>query len=56
MKDDKKKVVEEDVEEIVVEGKLAEEELDKASGGFYPWRPTEKGGKKYPIVPDLGND
>ena len=33
MKDDQKKVIEEDVEETVVEEKLTEEELDKASGG-----------------------
>lgn len=56
MSEDKKNVAEEDVEEIVVEEKLTEEELDKASGGFYPWRPTEKPTRYYLKVPDLGSD
>ena len=33
MSEDKKKVTEEVVEEIIVEGNLNEEDLDKASGG-----------------------
>ena len=59
MTDDEKKTETTEVEEEVVvvdEEKLTEEDLDKASGGFYPWRPTEKGGLKYPKVPDLGTD
>ncbi len=46
---DEKKATEAKVED---EKKLTEEELDEASGGFYPWRPTEKGGKKYPLKPE----
>lgn len=56
VKDDKKKAETTEVEEEVVvveEEKLSEEDLDKASGGFYPWRPTEKGGKKYPRLPEF---
>ena len=53
-----KRVTEEKVEEIeVVEGKeLQEEDLDKAAGGFYPWRPTEKDVRYYPIVPPSNSD
>ena len=46
---DEKKATEAKVED---EKKLTEEELDKASGGFYPWRPTEKGGRQYPLMPE----
>lgn len=52
-----KRVIEEKVEEIeVVEGKeLGEEDLDEVTGGFYPWRPTEKPTRYFPKLPDSGD-
>ena len=49
---DEKKTTEAKAED---EKKLTEEELDKASGGFYPWRPTEKDVKYYPHMPELSD-
>ena len=41
MSEDKKKVIEEEVEEIVVEEKLTEEELDEATGGAEYVKPAK---------------
>lgn len=54
MSEDKEKVTGAKAEEEPTKEKFAEEDLNKASGG---WNPIlEKDERQYPIVPDLGKD